>query len=164
MILFFGVRGPYGFLSNFWKAPFRLYNREWSTVENFYQASKTTDNDEFLKIASAKTPILAKRLGNQCTCRHDWENIVGTPDLHKIFCDSQGLVVERVKDHYMFLALTAKFTQNKELGERLLRTGENPLAEKSTDDYWGIGLTNTGLNKLGRMLQLIRTRLPEYLK
>ena len=47
----------------------------------------------------------------------------------------------------MFHALTAKFTQNQELGELLLSTGYNLIGEASPfDRIWGVGL---GVSKPG---------------
>ena len=57
----------------------------------------------------------------------------------------------------MFVALVAKFKQHEDLYHKLLLTGEDELVEASpTDYYWGAGQDGSGLNKLGRMLTLIR--------
>jgi ribA/ribD-fused uncharacterized protein len=164
MIKFFGNRGPYGFLSNFHEAIFQLDQQNWPSVEHYYQAAKAVNDEERYAIIYAERPYLAKRLGKTCECRTDWEQVVGTPALHKLFKDNQGVIVELVKDHYMFSALIAKFTQRKELKDALLLTGDQEIIEASPSDYyWGIGKNSTGLNKLGRMLQLIRAREREQL-
>jgi len=165
MIKFYRPKDPYGFLSNFRVAIFNLNGQSWPSVEHSYQAAKMVNEEDKQRIACAETPALAKKLGNICPMREDWEQLVGTPALHDLFRDKQGVVVERVKDHFMFSALIAKFTQRKELREALLLTGAEDLVENSpTDFYWGIGRDGTGLNKLGRMLQLVRVRLPEHFK
>lgn len=162
-IEFFGPKGDYGFLSNFYEAVFELDGQLWPSVEQFFQASKAVETEERQLIVNAATPGLAKKLGRKCQCRQDWDNVFGTPALHNMFRDEKGIVVERVKDHFMFSALIAKFTQHKDLCEALRSTGVHELIEASpTDYYWGIGKERTGLNKLGRMLQLVRTRLPEH--
>ena len=68
-------------------------------------------------------------------------------------------------------ALYAKFSQNEELKDFLLSTGEKTLLEASPSDrYWGIGvslgkvasstpLNYTGKNKLGELLMNLRTQL-----
>lgn len=165
MITFYGTKGTYGFLSNFYNAIFELEGKMWYSVEHFYQASKATTPEDRDKIAVAIHPAEALKLGRSIVRRADWENVVGEPALHKIFLDDRGIVVHTVKDHYMFSALIAKFTQRKELARALLRTGDQPLVEASpTDTYWGWGKKHTGQNKLGRMLQLVRRDLPKHIK
>ena len=162
MIEFFTPKGPYGWMSNFYKAMFTLEDVEWLTVEHFFQSSKATTPEARQRIADAAGPGLAKKLGRACKCRDDWETVVGTEHLHNLFRDEQGIVVELVKDHYMFSALTAKFTQRHDLREALRSTGDQQIIEASPRDYyWGIGSERTGQNKLGRMLQLVRKGLPD---
>lgn len=162
MIKFYGRKYPqYRFLSNFHVAIFTLQGHQWPSVENFYQAMKSLDPEVQATIREAETPGKAKKLGQACEVRADWEDPVGTPHMHAIFTDPQGIVVHSVKDHFMFQALTMKFTQRKELRDALLLTADEELVEDSpTDLYWGIGKDGTGLNKLGRMLQLVRAQLP----
>jgi ribA/ribD-fused uncharacterized protein len=155
----------YGFLSNFHIAIFKLEGQLYPSVEHYYQATKMAREEDRQRIACAETPALAFKLGRICPKREDWEQPIGTSALHNLFKDKQGVVVERVKDHFMFSALIAKFTQRKELRDALLLTGTEELIENSpTDFYWGIGRNRTGLNKLGRMLQLVRVRLPDHFK
>jgi ribA/ribD-fused uncharacterized protein len=55
-----------------------------------------------------------------------------------------------VKLPIMRRADLAKYTQNPELAERLLATGEAELVEDSPcDDYWGVGTDGSGLNRPG---------------
>jgi ribA/ribD-fused uncharacterized protein len=160
-IEFFGPKRSYGFLSNFYEAVFTLEDRQWLTVEHFFQASKAVSPEERQRIADAATPGLAKKLGRACQLRPDWDDVVGTEHLHNMFRDEKGIVVEFVKDHYMYSALISKFTQRHDLREALRSTGDQAIVEASpTDYYWGIGKERTGLNKLGRMLQLVRAGLP----
>jgi len=161
-IEFFSPKGPHGFLSNFYEAVFEIEDRQWITVEHFFQASKAATPEERQRIADAGGPGLAKKLGRACQMRQDWETSVGTKHLHDIFRDDQGVVVELVKDHYMFAALVAKFTQRHDLTAALRSTGDQLLVEASPYDYyWGTGKDGSGQNKLGRMLCLVRKRLPE---
>lgn len=159
-IEFFGNKGEYGFLSNFHNAIIEIEGTTWSSVEHFYQASKATNVEDRQRVACAEGPGSAKRVGRTIAVRGDWDSVVGDPSLHTLFSDEQGVVVEKVKDHFMYAALIAKFTQRRELRAALLRTGTQPLIEASPRDYyWGVGKERTGLNKLGRMLQLVRARL-----
>jgi len=161
-ISFYGETNErYSWLSNFHVAIFTLQGHQWASTEHFYQAMKSEDPEVQLQIRSAATPGQAKRLGSKCERRADWEEPVGTPALHDIFRDDRGIVVELVKDHFMYQALTAKFTQRPELREALILTGTEELQEASPKDYyWGVGADGSGQNKLGRMLQLVRAQLP----
>lgn len=150
----------YKWMSNFHVAIFTLQGHQWASIEHWYQAMKALDPDVQAMVRSAGTPGEAKRLGRVIACRPDWEDIVGTPALHTLLQDDKGPLVHLVKDHFMFTGLIAKFTQRKELREALLLTASEELVEDSpTDLYWGIGKNGTGLNKLGRMLQLVRSQL-----
>jgi len=49
---------------------------------------------------------------------------------------------------------------HKVLAELLLSTGEDTLAEAAPGDYyWGIGADGSGENRLGRILEQVRTEL-----
>lgn len=134
-----GFFGDYRFLSNFWFAPFDISNKIYSTVEHFYQASKTINEDEHEMIRSAASPEIAKRAGRRITIKDDWDSI---------------------KDNVMLVGLTAKFTQNVELQQLLLETGSSYLEETNHwgDRYWGV-CNGTGLNKLGLTLMKVRSLL-----
>jgi ribA/ribD-fused uncharacterized protein len=159
-IQFYGTRGKYSFLSNFHNAIITLDGHQYATVEHYYQSMKTTDPLIAERVRSCPTPGGAKLSGRQIPCREDWADVVGNATLHAIFEDPKGIVVHRVKDHFMFQGLVAKFTQRPELRDALLLTGTEELIEASpTDFYWGVGKNGTGQNKLGRMLQLVRRDL-----
>lgn len=61
----------------------------------------------------------------------------------------------------MVEGLTAKFTQNQELMEKLLATGTRILREHTgRDKYWGDGGKKfTGKNRLGVLLMQVRDKL-----
>jgi ribA/ribD-fused uncharacterized protein len=73
--------------------------------------------------------------------------------------------------HIVFRGNLAKFTQNAELGDELLATGDRRLVEASPmDKIWGIGFAAnhpnayhpdkwTGLNLLGNVLENVRAEM-----
>lgn len=65
----------YGFLSNFWPSPIQYIGRDYATVEHAYQAAKTLDPQESAAIQGAATPGHAKRLGQACSLRPDWDEV-----------------------------------------------------------------------------------------
>jgi ribA/ribD-fused uncharacterized protein len=156
---FYSNRGPNGYLSNFFGAIFEVQGIQYPSVEHFYQSMKSDDPAVQLQIRSALTPGIAKRWGGQIECRPDWEDEVGTPALREMFRDQHGYMLDLTKDHMMFMGLTHKFSQRRELRSKLLDTGDVELIENAPKDaYWGSGKNGTGLNKLGRMLMFIRAR------
>lgn len=134
--------GDFGFLSNFSDHGFNDYDGErWKTNEHFYQAHKTLDPFEFDQIKLAQTPGKAKRLGQKCALRSDW-------DLIKVPIMSQGLVL--------------KF-EDPRLKSMLVSTAGYLLIEGNTwhDNVWGDCKCTkckniTGMNLLGVTLMTIR--------
>lgn len=62
----------------------------------------------------------------------------------------------------MYEGLRAKFTQNEDIRQKLLETGDRKLIEHTDrDKYWGDGGNGEGLNKLGILLMKLRTELKE---
>lgn len=129
--------GKYAFLSNFYPSLIFLDGDDLpcSTVEHYFQASKTRDFMEVVDILQAPTPGKAKRLGRKCTLRSDWD---------------------KIKDSVMEEALRKKFAK-PELRQLLLDTGDEYLEEGNTwgDQYWGV-CNGIGKNKLGKLLMKLR--------
>ena len=158
MIKFFGNKGPHAYLSNFYPRIFTVQGNQYASNEHWYQSMKSLDPETQFRIRAAATAAQAKRWGGQIRIREDWNELVGTPALRAFYHDAKGDLLERTKDHYMFMGLTQKFTQLRDLRERLLDTGDEELVENAPKDpYWGCG-DGSGLNKLGRMLMVIRAR------
>lgn len=131
------------------------------TVEHEYQAAKTFNFADALRIRTAPTPGQAKRLGRKVKLREDWEEI---------------------KDSIMWVCLQAKFSI-PELRDYLLNTGSAVLIEGNDwgDREWGAcypkgnreiddapedhrwtredGVVLVGRNMLGRQLMVIREQL-----
>lgn len=123
----------YSFLSNFYHC-----DHLGTTTEHLYQAAKTTDPCEMIRILMARTPGDAKRLGARCRMRDDWE---------------------RIKIGVMRQVLEYKF-QDPQLAKKLLATRDAELVEGNTwgDKFWGV-CGGVGLNTLGLLLMERRTEL-----
>jgi len=125
----------YRFLSNFYVAAFVINDKEYSTVEHYFQSAKHIGCELEEKIRLAKTPMQAKKLAWSRKACPGWETR---------------------KEAVMFRALIAKFGQNPDIAERLLATGDALLHEDSPyDTYWGV----KGLDRLGKLLMIARNEL-----
>lgn len=134
-------RQEYSFLSNFYPSPIKYGGYMYPTVEHLFQALKTHDENIRYKIRQAFGPAKAKKIGRSIALRSDWEE---------------------VKDQLMEDIVCLKFSQNPLLKAQLLATGNVELIEGNTwnDIYWGVNLkTGKGLNKLGKILELVRSCL-----
>jgi len=129
--------GEYWFLSNFYKAVMIIDNKEYATVEHYFQSMKYagTELEEIIRLAF--TPAKAKKLAWTRELPPDWPGI---------------------KEGVMLTALRAKFSQHSKLAAKLLATGNARLHEDSpTDMYWGV----KGLDRSGKLLMIVRDELRE---
>lgn len=130
----------YSFLSNFFPCCVELDGALYPTVEHAFQAAKTTNLEDRIKICAASIPGEAKRLGRKLQLRNDWE---------------------AVKIEVMKSLLEKKF-QLPALREALLATGDQELVEGNYwgDAFWGFDLNNDrGENHLGKLLMDLRGSL-----
>jgi len=130
--------GKYRFLSNFYPVDINYESITYPSVENAYQAAKTTDilqRIPFQTMSAAQ----AKRAGKILDIRPDWDE---------------------VKKSIMFTLVYNKFKFHPKLGKMLLDTGNSMLVEGNTwgDTYWGI-CNGKGFNHLGDILMKIRNHL-----
>ncbi|CAI7932671.1 unnamed protein product [Closterium sp. NIES-54] len=124
----------------------------WHTVEHFYQAQKFSCSPceyeaarAVREIRAAETPEEAARIGRALERKR--------PDLLRPNWQEEKLAVMRA-------ALRKKFTTYPQLKELLLSTGDSPLVEASTHDFfWGSGWTRRGKNNLGVLLMRLRNEL-----
>lgn len=133
-----GFFGQYRFLSNFYEAPIQYEGIQYRNNEAAFQAQKCPERAaEFANL----TPSEAKHLGRHVELRHDWENI---------------------KDNIMFGVVKAKFSQNANLKQKLLATGNSRLFEENNwgDTCWGT-VNGKGENRLGLILEDVRDLLRE---
>lgn len=153
-------RNKYDFLSNFFvtNTPITWRGQKFSTSEHAYQWAKTDDlveqrtvlvhvmdwgNDKFYEMPT--TPGQAKTAGAGVTLRADWEE---------------------TRLEIMYDILMAKFTQNWDLRQKLLDTGDAMLIEGNTwcDNFWGACKCKKCEHKekenmLGKLLMRLRTEL-----
>lgn len=131
-----GFFGNYRWLSNFWQCFVEYEGVIYPSSEHVFQAAKTLNHSERIKIANFRTPNDAKKYSRTMTLRSDWED---------------------VKLSEMAKIVTAKFQQNTPLIEKLLNTGESELIEENTwgDTFWGV-CDGVGENHLGKILMRVR--------
>lgn len=131
-------RGKYYFLSNFYEAPITYEGITYQNNEAAFQSAKVLDMSVREKF-SILDPSSAKRKGRHVQLRHDWE---------------------KVKFDIMYEICKAKFSQNAELKDKLLATGDEYLEEGNTwgDRIWG-AVNGKGQNNLGKILMRVREEL-----
>lgn len=142
-IEFYSTNDEYGCFSNFSAHPITIAGQTYPTTEHFFQSQKFagTDDAHSEAIRLAKSPMIAARLGRsrKHKIRPDWES---------------------AKDAVMHAAVLAKFTAHSDIRQTLLSTGQAKIIEATAEDYyWGAGTTRTGKNRLGQILQEVRTEL-----
>ena len=130
--------GEYAFLSNFYERKVEYKGITYGSSEAAFQAQKTLDTEERLQFATL-TPSQSKRKGRKVALRPDWED---------------------VKVLTMYEIVRAKFTQNSDLAEKLIATGDEELVEGNYwhDTFWGV-CDGVGTNFLGKILMRIRGEL-----
>lgn len=133
-----GFVGEYRWLSNFFMCRVEWAGRTYTSSEAAYQSGKypPAERDVFTTL----DPDPAKKLSR--TKPYDtaaWETR---------------------KERTMREVVTAKFAQNRELGDRLLATGDRLLEETNWwgDKIWGV-YRGEGENKLGKLLMDVRAQV-----
>ena len=135
----------YDFLSNFYYAPMIINSKIYTTVEHYFQSSKTNNEEDGERIRLAESPLDAKRLGRKVDLIYNWDN------------SSQ---------FYMICGVRQKFHQDVCLATKLVRTGDAYLIEGNGwhDNIWGDCWCHKcediiGQNRLGKILMKIREEL-----
>lgn len=133
-------QGNHYYLSNFYEAKFIYKDILWPSVEHAYQAMKSDSKSVWEYVAKLKSPNEAKKFGRRVCLRRNWEDI---------------------KLSIMISCVRAKFTQNKNLKEMLVATGDQILVEYTWwgDTYWGVNTNYEGENHLGIILMEIRNEI-----
>lgn len=136
-------RDEYFFLSNFYNSKINVFGLTFENGEAAFQSQKTLDKDIQKKFCSLN-PTESKKMGRMVNLRKDWESI---------------------KMDVMEEVIRAKFSQNEELKNKLLQTGDRYLEEGNTwgDKIWGT-VNGSGANLLGQILMKIREEFKELEK
>ncbi len=135
----FGFKGDYAFLSNFFISPVMFEGLKFRTSEHAFQAAKTLDPQERMRILNASSPGRAKRIGRSIKLREDWDDI------------KLRIMEEIVRD---------KFYRSKRLTRYLIKTKKLYLVETNhwNDTFWGV-CDGVGKNYLGKILMIVRNDL-----
>lgn len=166
------IKNDYIEFSNFALRPITIDGVTWPTSEHYYHGQKIQDStfsEEYKNlIRIANTPNKSKMLGNQKITGRFGNNTVLDPKVdNRLLSDiikeykEKGIKMkdnwEEIKENVMYKAIKEKFTQHKDLLDKLLKTGEKTIREASpTDSYWGIGKDEKGQNRLGVLLMKLR--------
>ncbi len=141
-IRFYSKSPDYAWLSNFYEhGGFSLEGKAWKSVEHFYQAKKFPDPELQRRIQTSDTPLQARKTASNRNLvpREDWDSI---------------------KEEVMREAIRAKFGQNRRLRKLLLETGDAALVhESSSDAFWGRSADGEGRNRLGEIIEEVRSEL-----
>ena len=129
-------KDEYAFLSNMTICPIEYKGIIYKCTENMYQAFKSNNINERIKISSMN-PYESKKYGKTIDIRDDWDV---------------------VKDKVMLNALKLKFS--KPHFAKLLIDIKEPIIEDNYwgDIYWGV-CRGVGQNKLGKMLEKIKEEI-----
>ena len=145
--------------SNFWKAPIKIEGSVYPTTETYFQCEKV--NPDNLRGKGLMEEDIEK-------CRSKWESmkLLNAGDAAKRGRQRDTKIDPEWdkggSERAMHRALTAKFTQHKDLRDLLLSTGSVNIVEdtaQSGDYLWGIGADGTGRNLLGLALMKVRLEL-----
>lgn len=157
VVFFYGVKNVNGEFSNHYVREFKVNGNTFSCVEQYMMAQKALifrDFETFNKVMNSKNPVEMKHLGREVKNfnAEKWD----------------GVKVKVVKR-----AVMAKFSQNWDLRELLLETGDKLIAESNPmDRVWGIGICKSdkdvmnkmeewGENLLGKIMMEVREELKD---
>lgn len=139
--------GRYEFLSNFYNCSVKFNGITYGHSEGAFQAQKTLNENQRLEISKMTAGQSKRYCGRKgpITLREDWE---------------------QVKDNIMYEIVKEKFSQNSDIRDKLLATGDIELIEGTTwhDNYWGNCTCDKcvnieGKNMLGKILMKVRSEL-----
>ncbi|KAJ7837966.1 hypothetical protein B0H14DRAFT_2310687, partial [Mycena olivaceomarginata] len=132
----------YGF-TNHSPHPVTYNGKRYPTSEHLYQAFKFMDNRpdiaEGIRTVSESSCAAVKYSGARKAHQHpDWD---------------------RMNIAKMEIATWHKFSQNADIKQKLLETGDAELVHHTTNDLWGVGKDEKGRNELGKVLERVRAGL-----
>lgn len=125
----------YSFLMNSHPGDVELEGQDYRTLEHAFQAAKTDDHDDRVKIKFATSARKAKQIGRKIQIRPNWDN-------------------ERVD---VMRDLLKKKFDDVELRYKLLATKDAQL-QSGGDKFWGL-VHGQGENHLGKLLMELRASI-----
>ena len=128
-------------LGTFSRRSFFLDEKEWPSVEHYYQAMKFEQEEDQEKIRLAASPQKARRLGRSRfrKRRPNWQSMKTTVMTRAVYI--------RAKTH-------------EDVRNALESTGDQRLVENNSYDYfWGCGRDRRGDNHYGKVLMNVREKL-----
>jgi ribA/ribD-fused uncharacterized protein len=128
-------------LGTFSAHAFMLEDKEWPTVEHYFQAMKFEAGSHQNKIIFASSPKKARKLGRVRSekIRNDWAS---------------------TRTVFMTRAVYTKCKNHADVAALLLSTGSKKLIENSQYDYfWGCGRDRRGTNSYGQVLMNVREKI-----
>jgi len=132
-------QGEFRWLSNFWPACVELDGVTFPSIENAYQAAKTSaeNREDFVWCTAGQS----KRDGRKVPMRPEWE---------------------QVKLQVMSDLIKQKFKVGSLLAKELIATGDVNIVEGNRwgDTFWGV-CNGKGSNNLGKLLMQQRKFLQE---
>lgn len=145
----------YGFLSNWYLSNFTKNGIEFSSMEQYMTCGKAMCfHDE----------TIAKQILQT-------DDVTRIKELGRLVSNYNDQIWSGMRQIIVYEGLVEKFSQNQELSDALLNTGDAFLAECAVKDkVWGIGLSMTdpkrlelslwrGQNLLGFALMMVRKKL-----
>jgi ribA/ribD-fused uncharacterized protein len=166
-ILFYKKKDDYYEFSNYYISKIQWDGKTYPSSEHLFQALKFINDNKDNRsmeyaniIRQQSTPNKSRILAIQKTGGgYKWRT-----DLNPLIVKYQDVKIrsdwDKVKDKVMEEVLMSKFSQNEQLKNLLLNTGDKLIVENSPRDYyWGIGKHENGKNVLGKLLMKTRTIL-----
>lgn len=142
-IEFYKEFGDLGYLANYSPHGFYKNGVYYKTVEHYYQSEKYDDKAIKKRIIEAGTPKEASNIGR---------------DRNNIRINN----FKAIKNEVMLIGILEKFRQNKDIMYKLIETRNQPIMEKTVDEYyWGVGKDYSGENNVGKILMHVRTILKQ---
>lgn len=142
---FYKEFGPLGYLANYSNHGFYKNGIYYKTVEHYYQSEKFDNIEIKNKIINAETPKEASNIGR----------------------DRKNKRIDNFKDiknSVMYDGIYEKFSQNIDIRNKLIQTGDAIIREMTIDEYyWGIGKDLSGCNNIGKILMNVRDALKKEL-
>lgn len=139
--LFLSRANPDENLGTFSEHSFVLEDREWPSVEHYFQAMKFSNESYQEKIRQAQHPKVARKLGRTRLkrIRSDWAE---------------------VKEVIMTRGVYIKCRTHQNVADELIASAPNKIMENSQYDYyWGCGRDRRGHNHYGKILMAVRNKL-----